>query len=103
MSSSTAAKRLKALFTTTLPQPPAPSEHAGSALTEARKRKPGRPPKAEKMVQLNLRVPQRVKDRLRVLAARDRIEMSQIAIEGIELYEAKYGAAPELHAKRRAE
>ena len=54
------------------------------------------------MAQLNLRVPEEVKDRVRILAARDRIEMSEIVIEGIALYEAKYGAAPKLERSRKA-
>jgi hypothetical protein len=54
------------------------------------------------MAQLNLRVPEEVKDRVRILAARDRIEMSEIVIEGIALYEAKYGTAPKLERGRKA-
>ena len=54
------------------------------------------------MVQLNLRVPQEAKDRLRLLAARDRRDMSQIVIEAIELYEKKFGAAPKLDPVRIA-
>ena len=54
----------------------------------------------EKMAQLNLRVPQAVKDRVRILAARDRIEMSQVIMEGIQLYEAKYGVPPTLEPGR---
>ena len=60
----------------------------------------GRKPKAEKMQQLNLRVPQIVKDRLRLLAARDRRDMSLIVIDAIELYEKKFGAAPVLPSSR---
>jgi hypothetical protein len=63
--------------------------------------KAGRPRKAEKMAQLNLRVPGEIKDRVRILAARDRIEMSQVVIEAIALYEARYGAAPKLEPGRR--
>ena len=68
---------------------------------EPSKPRRGRKPKAEKMQQLNLRVPQDVKDRLRLLAARDRRDMSLIVVEAIELYEAKFGAAPVLKSSRR--
>ena len=67
---------------------------------EPLKTRRGRKPKAEKMQQLNLRVPQIVKDRLRLLAARDRRDMSLIVIEAIELYEKKFGAAPVLPSSR---
>ena len=40
------------------------------------------------MAQLNLRVPEEVKHRVRILATRDRREMSDIVIEAIKLYEA---------------
>ena len=49
---------------------------------------------------LNLRVPEEVKYRLRILATRDRREMSDIVIEAIILYEARYGAAPVLEPAR---
>jgi hypothetical protein len=62
----------------------------------------GRKRKAEKMAQLNLRVPEEVKDRVRILAARDRREMSDIVIEAIGLYEERFGAAPKLEPSRRA-
>jgi hypothetical protein len=52
------------------------------------------------MAQLNLRVPEEIKDRVRILAARDRIEMSQVVIEAIALYEAKYGPAPKLEPRQ---
>ena len=52
------------------------------------------------MAQLNLRVPEELRYRLRILAARDRREMSDIVIEAITLYEARYGAAPSLEPPR---
>jgi predicted DNA-binding protein len=52
------------------------------------------------MAQLNLRVPEELKHRVRVLATRDRREMSDIVVEAIELYEARYGAAPALEPAR---
>jgi hypothetical protein len=54
------------------------------------------------MAQLNLRVPEEVKARVRILAARDRIEMADVVIEAIELYEEKYGAAPRLEPRGRS-
>ena len=54
------------------------------------------------MAQLNLRVPEEVKHRVRVLAMRDRREMSDIVVEAIELYEARYGAAPVLEPARES-
>ena len=43
-----------------------------------------------------------LKQRLRLLAARDRRDMSLIVIEAIELYEVKFGAAPVLASSRRS-
>jgi hypothetical protein len=100
MSASDAARRIKEKFK--LGKPPTGSETKGSLSIAAAPRKPGRKRKAERMAQLNLRVPEEIKDRVRILAARDRIEMSEIIIEGIALYEAKYGAAPKLEPSRRA-
>jgi predicted transcriptional regulator len=54
------------------------------------------------MAQLNLRVPEEVKHRVRILAARDRREMSEIIIEAIKLYEARYGTAPVLEPTRES-
>ncbi len=54
------------------------------------------------MAQLNLRVPEEVKHRVRILATRDRREMSDIIIEAITLYEARYGAAPVLEPTRES-
>ena len=100
--STEAAKRVKQIFNR-LGRPPAGSEVAGNVQSgDTTLRRGGRPRKTQKMVQLNLRVPEGVKDRVRILAARDRREMSQIVIEAIELYEAKYGAAPKLESSRRA-
>ena len=73
--------------------------YLGEALAKVR---PGRKRKAEKMAQLNLCVPEEVKYRLRILATRDRCEMSDIVIEAIKLYEARYGAAPVLEPTRES-
>lgn len=100
--STEAAKKLKQVFHR-LGRPPAETEVAGNIQGgDPALQRGGRPRKAQKMVQLNLRVPEDVKDRVRILAARDRREMSQIVIEAIELYEAKYGPAPKLESSRRA-
>ena len=73
--------------------------YLGEALARVR---PGRKRKAEKMTQLNLRVPEELKHRLRILATRDRCEMSDIVIEAIKLYEDRYGAAPVLEPARES-
>jgi predicted DNA-binding protein len=73
--------------------------YLGEALAKTR---PGRKRKAEKMAQLNLRVPEELKHRLRILATRDRREMSDIVIEAIKLYEDRYGAAPVLESARES-
>jgi hypothetical protein len=101
MSASDAAKKLMGKFNR-LGRPPAPGESLGNLQQpEAGAQRPGRPRKAEKMAQLNLRVPQDFKDRVRLLAARDRMEMSEIVMEAVALYEAKFGAAPKLEPSRR--
>ena len=83
-----------------LGSPPARDEVKGNLGDALAKGRPGRKRKAEKMAQLNLRVPEEVKHRVRILATRDRREMSDIVIEAITLYEARYGAAPVLEPTR---
>lgn len=98
MSGSDAAQKLKQVFGRLGPPPT-----AGEAAVDMLEQKParrGRKPKPFKTVQLNTRVPQEVKDRARLLAARDRRDVSMIVIEGIELYEAKYGPAPVVSPRR---
>ncbi len=90
MSGKTAAQKLKEKFG--FGSPPARAETKGY-VGEPAKARPGRKRKAEKMAQLNLRVPEEVKHRVRILAARDRREMSEIVIEAIKLYEAHHGGA----------
>ena len=80
--------------------PPSRQEVKGNLADASPKGRPGRKPRAEKMAQLNLRVPEEVKHRVRILATRDRREMSEIVIEAIKLYEARYGAAPVLEPTR---
>lgn len=103
MSGTSSAKKLKAMFDT-LGVPPTVDERLNNLeQPDAGTRRPGRPRKAERMVQLNLRVPEVVKDRVRLLATRDRTDMSQIVIEAIELYEERYGAVPILAPTRKIE
>jgi hypothetical protein len=93
MSAEDAARLLQSKFG--FGSPPTRDEAKGN-LSQAARQRPGRKRKAEKMAQLNLRVPEEIKHRVRILAARDRREMSEIVIEAIELYEARHGAAPRL-------
>ena len=58
--------------------------------------KPGRKPKAEKMTQLNLRVPEEMKRQVQIVAMRDERDMSGVIIEAFRLYQEKYGKAPTL-------
>jgi len=88
--------KLKELFGA----PPAREDVKNNLGNASIKARPGRKRKAEKMAQLNLRVPEEVKHRVRILAARDRREMSEIVIEAIKLYEARHGAAPVLEPTR---
>lgn len=92
MSGSDTAKKLQAKFAR-LGKPPASVEAVGNL---------GRAEPAvvstanEPTVQLNLRVPEKIKHRVRVLAVRDRITLSEVVVKAIELYEDKYGSAPEI-------
>jgi len=99
MSAADRAKKLKEKFSG-LGAPPAPDEIKGTLGGALIRGRPGRKRKAEKMAQLNLRVPEELKYRLRILATRDRREMSDVVIEGIALYEARYGVAPSLEPAR---
>ena len=100
----TAADRVKKLKLkekfSELGAPPAPDEIKGALGDALIRGRPGRKRKAEKMAQLNLRVPEELKYRLRILATRDRREMSDVVIEAITLYEARYGVAPSLEPRR---
>ena len=101
MSAKDAARMLQEKFGP-LGSPPARDEIKGYLGDAFAKGRPGRKRKAEKMAQLNLRVPEEVKHRVRILAARDRREMSDIVIEAIKLYEARRGAAPVLEPARES-
>jgi hypothetical protein len=98
MSAKDAARIIKDKFKSAAP--PGPRETKGSLALGALPRRPGRKRKAAIMAQLNLRVPEDVKQCVRILAARDRIEMSDVVIEAVALYEAKYGAAPKLERRK---
>ena len=101
MKASETARRLREKFR--FGTPPSADETRGNLTTpEASVRRGGRKRKAEHMAQLNLRVPEEVKTRVRILAARDRIEMADVVMEAIDLYEEKYGAAPTLEPRGRA-
>jgi hypothetical protein len=91
MSASDAAKRVREKFLR-LGQPPAPSEILGNL----DRVEPEALRKGESSVQLNLRVPESVKHRVRVLAVRDRLSLSEVVMRAIDLYEDKHGSAPEL-------
>ena len=97
MSADEAARRIREKFR--LGNPPVAAD--AKRILAGVPGKPGRKRKAEHMAQLNLRVPQAVKDRVRILAARDRLEMSEVIMEAIDLYEAKFGRAPTLQSGRQ--
>jgi hypothetical protein len=52
--------------------------------------------KSDRVEQLNARVPHGHKKRVRLMAARDGITVSDLIVEAIALYEKKHGAPPEL-------
>ena len=52
--------------------------------------------KTDRTEQLNLRVPPSIKKRVRMLAARDDVSLSDLIIEAIALYEDKHGAPSDL-------
>lgn len=91
MSTSDAAKKVKQLFK--LGRVPTPAETVGSLTVPARSL---RREKAEPSVQLNLRVPASTKKRVRILAARDNLTLSEVVMRAIDLYEDTHGKAPEL-------
>jgi len=92
MSESKAARAVKKMFGA-LGAPPKP-EAAGDTLSlpagqAARE-------KSDRTEQLNLRVPLSLKRRVRLLAARDNISLSEVVIRAIDLYEERHGRAPDL-------
>lgn len=99
MKARAAAKDIKGKLGS-LGSPPATGDAGDSLLETEPARRGGRPRRTVKMAQLNLRVPEEIKDRVRLLAARDRIEMSQVVIEAVVLYESRYGAVPRFEPRR---
>jgi hypothetical protein len=89
MKSSKTAKAIKALVSS-LGRPPSPDEVVGT-LTSASD--PAPMPEEEKSVQLNLRVPAAVKQRVRMLAARDGITNSEVVTRALEMYDGNTGMA----------
>jgi len=49
---------------------------------------------AERMIQINVRVPAAFKRRVRLLAARDGIGLSTLIQRAVDAYEERYGSAP---------
>ena len=90
---SDAQKKVKRMFGM-FGAPPSPDEVVGN-LQIPHKAPVGRA-KGEPTTQLNLRVPVSTKRRIRVLAARDSISLSEVVLRSLELYEERYGRAPEL-------
>jgi hypothetical protein len=91
MSTRKAAQSVRRMFDT-LHDPPAETETLGNLQRPVAR---GRP-KGEPTVQLNLRVPPDVKMRVRLLAARDGLSLSELIIRAIALYEEEHGAAPKV-------
>ena len=86
----TAAQKVKRMFSG-LGEAPRETETRGNLLAPANPR--GRP-KGDPTVQLNLRVPPDVKKRVRLVAARDGLSLSEVVLRALELYEEKHGAPP---------
>ncbi|MFN0218241.1 MAG: hypothetical protein ACKVP4_05425 [Hyphomicrobium sp.] len=92
MSNSEAAKKVQRMFRN-LGAPPRPDGVAGNLALRAQT---GAKEKSDRTEQLNLRVPLSLKKRVRLLATRDDISLSEVIIRAVALYEEKHGAAPEL-------
>ncbi len=84
-------ERLKQMFED-LGTPPPPTATLGNLTMPASQRRE----KSDRTEQLNLRVPPDLKRRVRVLATRDDISLSEVIIRAVALYEREHGAAPEL-------
>ena len=90
---SDAKKKVKDMFSG-FGAPPAPEDAVGNL--QIPHMTPDKKVKAEPTTQLNLRVPQSTKRRVRVLAARDNISLSELMVRALALYEEHYGRAPDL-------
>jgi len=91
MSESESAKKVKRMFRG-LGAPPPPGAAVGNLSLPA----PAVREKSDRTEQLNLRVPPEIRKRVRVLAARDGISLSEVIIRAVELYEERHGKVPEL-------
>lgn len=90
---SEAAKKVKQMFAG-LGKPPRPEETIGNLELRApivSEQKPSEP-----MVQINVRLPASVKKRVRLLAARDGVSISEVMLRAIDLYEQTHGRAPDV-------
>ena len=90
---SDAKKKVKDMFSG-FGAPPAPEDAVGNL--QIPHMTPDKKVKVEPTTQLNLRVPQSTKRRVRVLAARDNISLSELMVRALALYEEHYGRAPDL-------
>ena len=90
---SDARKKVKSMFEA-LAEPPSPAQAVGNL--EIPHVSAGRRAKTEPMTQLNLRVPVSVKRKVRVLAARDSVSLSEVILRAVALYEERHGSAPDL-------
>ncbi len=86
-----AKKAVQRMFS--LGKPPRADEVVGN-LQRVAPAEPESP--SEPMVQVNVRLPARLKKRVRLMAARDGISISELMHRAIALYEEKTGAAPDL-------
>lgn len=91
MNNSEAAKKVRQMFRN-LGAPPPPDAAVGNLERLA----PASRERSDRTEQLNLRVAPALKRRVRLLASRDDISLSEVVVRAIALYEEKYGAAPEV-------
>ena len=91
--SKSARKQLRRMFHNELGTPPPPEAAVGNLALRAPM---SATEKSDRTEQLNLRVPLSLKKRVRLLATRDDISLSEVIIRAVALYEEKHGAAPEL-------
>lgn len=84
MSAPKATKAMKGLLAE-LGEPPRPDEIVGTLQSDEPKIPMQRAEEAS--VQLNLRVPASVKHRVRILAARDDVTLSELVTRALDLYE----------------
>jgi len=90
---SDAAKKVKRMFSA-IGRPPRPEDVVGNLGLPAPRRDAAT--SREPMVQVNVRLPVSVKKKVRLLAARDGVSISDLILEAIELYEERHGAAPDV-------